>query len=195
MEPSILDRWLAAVLATPGLTAIRDPALARAMLCDDALRGTEIVNDTGTGRRRRVGRRHARNPAGGSAARSRRNAARGGAPQVPLPGDVAEGDPQPRGRLGACGGAAAGAIRRRSGEGAGASADRRGVVPPARPRWRARRPLGRGGRRARAGRRGCGEDRRSARAGARGLLAIRKTGPTPPGFPRRTGVAKKRPLA
>ena len=28
-----------------------------------------------------------------------------------------------------------------------------------------------------------------------GLILIRKTGPTPPGFPRRTGVAKKRPLA
>jgi 16S rRNA (guanine527-N7)-methyltransferase len=28
-----------------------------------------------------------------------------------------------------------------------------------------------------------------------GLLVIRKTGPTPDGFPRRTGVAKKRPLA
>jgi 16S rRNA (guanine527-N7)-methyltransferase len=28
-----------------------------------------------------------------------------------------------------------------------------------------------------------------------GLLLIRKTGRTPPGFPRRTGVAKKRPLA
>jgi 16S rRNA (guanine527-N7)-methyltransferase len=28
-----------------------------------------------------------------------------------------------------------------------------------------------------------------------GLIAIRKTGPTPPGFPRRTGAAKKRPLA
>ncbi len=28
-----------------------------------------------------------------------------------------------------------------------------------------------------------------------GLLAIRKTGPTPPEFPRRIGVAKKRPLA
>jgi 16S rRNA (guanine527-N7)-methyltransferase len=28
-----------------------------------------------------------------------------------------------------------------------------------------------------------------------GLLLLRKTGPTPPGFPRRTGVAKKRPLA
>ena len=27
-----------------------------------------------------------------------------------------------------------------------------------------------------------------------GLLVIRKLGPTPAGFPRRTGVAKKRPL-
>ena len=30
---------------------------------------------------------------------------------------------------------------------------------------------------------------------APGLLVLRKTGPTPPGFPRRTGVARKRPLA
>ena len=28
-----------------------------------------------------------------------------------------------------------------------------------------------------------------------GFLVIRKTGPTPPGFPRRTGMARKRPLA
>jgi 16S rRNA (guanine527-N7)-methyltransferase len=28
-----------------------------------------------------------------------------------------------------------------------------------------------------------------------GFLVARKTGPTPPGFPRRTGVARKRPLA
>ena len=28
-----------------------------------------------------------------------------------------------------------------------------------------------------------------------GFLVVRKTGPTPPGFPRRTGVARKRPLA
>jgi 16S rRNA (guanine527-N7)-methyltransferase len=28
-----------------------------------------------------------------------------------------------------------------------------------------------------------------------GFLVLRKTGPTPPGFPRRPGVAKKRPLA
>jgi 16S rRNA (guanine527-N7)-methyltransferase len=29
----------------------------------------------------------------------------------------------------------------------------------------------------------------------RGLLLLRKLGPTPPGFPRRTGIARKRPLA
>ena len=29
----------------------------------------------------------------------------------------------------------------------------------------------------------------------RGLLVLRKLGPTPPGFPRRAGVARKRPLA
>jgi 16S rRNA (guanine527-N7)-methyltransferase len=28
-----------------------------------------------------------------------------------------------------------------------------------------------------------------------GLVVLRKTGPTPPGFPRRPGIAKKRPLA
>ncbi len=32
-------------------------------------------------------------------------------------------------------------------------------------------------------------------SGDEGLLVIRKTGPTPPGFPRRPGMAKKRPLA
>ena len=31
--------------------------------------------------------------------------------------------------------------------------------------------------------------------GPDGLLVLRKTGPTPSGFPRRTGVGKKRPLA
>ncbi len=31
--------------------------------------------------------------------------------------------------------------------------------------------------------------------GPPGFLVLRKTGPTPPGFPRRAGVARKRPLA
>jgi 16S rRNA (guanine527-N7)-methyltransferase len=49
------------------------------------------------------------------------------------------------------------------------------------------------------------EPDRVARAAARiagsldesppGFLVVRKTGPTPPGFPRRPGAAKKRPLA
>jgi 16S rRNA (guanine527-N7)-methyltransferase len=32
-------------------------------------------------------------------------------------------------------------------------------------------------------------------ASPRGFLVLRKTGPTPPGFPRRPGMARKRPLA
>ncbi|HEX5582782.1 16S rRNA (guanine(527)-N(7))-methyltransferase RsmG [Gaiella sp.] len=43
VEGGLLDRWLAAVVATPGLTAIRDPAEARRVLLDDALRGAPLV--------------------------------------------------------------------------------------------------------------------------------------------------------
>ena len=43
MTGSRLERWLDAVLATPGLTAIEDPDEARAMLVEDALRGVEVV--------------------------------------------------------------------------------------------------------------------------------------------------------
>src|SRR5262245_21930982 len=38
-----LERWLGGVLATPGLTAIRDRAEARRALLEDALRGAELV--------------------------------------------------------------------------------------------------------------------------------------------------------
>jgi 16S rRNA (guanine527-N7)-methyltransferase len=38
-----LERWLDALLATPGLTAITDRAEAQAMLVDDALRGAGVV--------------------------------------------------------------------------------------------------------------------------------------------------------
>jgi 16S rRNA (guanine527-N7)-methyltransferase len=38
-----LERWLDAVLSTPGLTAIRDRAEARRVLLDDALRGVDVV--------------------------------------------------------------------------------------------------------------------------------------------------------
>jgi 16S rRNA (guanine527-N7)-methyltransferase len=40
---SRLERWLADVVATPGLTAIRDLSEARRVLLDDALRGVDVV--------------------------------------------------------------------------------------------------------------------------------------------------------
>ncbi len=43
MDDPRLGRWLAALLATPGLTSIDDPADARRMLLADALRAVEIV--------------------------------------------------------------------------------------------------------------------------------------------------------
>lgn len=39
----LLDRWLEAVLSTRGLTALRDPPEARRVLLDDALAGVELV--------------------------------------------------------------------------------------------------------------------------------------------------------
>jgi 16S rRNA (guanine527-N7)-methyltransferase len=39
----VLEEWLAALLATPGLTAIDDPARARELLVDDALRAVPLL--------------------------------------------------------------------------------------------------------------------------------------------------------
>jgi 16S rRNA (guanine527-N7)-methyltransferase len=43
---AFLERWLEDVVATPGLTGIRDLALAREMLLDDALRGLPLLDTT-----------------------------------------------------------------------------------------------------------------------------------------------------
>ena len=43
LKDDVLDRWLAAVLETPGLTSLRDPAESRRVLLDDALAGLELV--------------------------------------------------------------------------------------------------------------------------------------------------------
>ena len=42
--PHVLERWLAEVVATPGLTSLDDPAEARRVLLDDALRGVPLVD-------------------------------------------------------------------------------------------------------------------------------------------------------
>ena len=41
----MLDDWLRAVVATPGLTAIRDLQEARRVLLDDSLRGADLVRE------------------------------------------------------------------------------------------------------------------------------------------------------
>lgn len=41
---AVLERWLEAVLETPGMTGIADPAEARRMLLEDALRAQELVS-------------------------------------------------------------------------------------------------------------------------------------------------------
>jgi 16S rRNA (guanine527-N7)-methyltransferase len=43
MEGDLLERWLEEVLAAPGATGIESAAVARRMLLDDALRAVEIV--------------------------------------------------------------------------------------------------------------------------------------------------------
>lgn len=42
MEP-VLERWLEEVVATPGMTGLSDPASARRVLLDDALRARELL--------------------------------------------------------------------------------------------------------------------------------------------------------
>jgi 16S rRNA (guanine527-N7)-methyltransferase len=43
MSDDVLERWLEAVLDAPGATALADPESARRMLLDDALRSADIV--------------------------------------------------------------------------------------------------------------------------------------------------------
>jgi 16S rRNA (guanine527-N7)-methyltransferase len=192
----VLDRWLEAVVATPGLTSIRDLGEARRVLLDDALAGVELVArvagpivDVGSG---------------------------GGTPGIPLAAslpdrrvtlleaerrkcdfldhwrgelpnlDVVWGraEEQPVETYGVAVAKALAppetaiewclALVREGGAvvlWVGPSADRDRVE--------------------RVAERIAGEMLDSPE----GFIVARKTGPTPPGFPRRTGVARKRPLA
>jgi len=193
---AVLERWLVEVIATPGLTALRDLTEARRMLLDDALRATELVAseagdivDVGSG---------------------------GGTPGIPLAASL------PRRSVTLLEAARRkcaflerwepelpnlavvwGRAEEQPLETYGVAVAKALANPPTAAEWCL--PLVREG--------GLvvlwvGETlapERVAVAATRlagvlepappGLLAIRKTGPTPPGFPRRPGVAKKRPLA
>jgi len=190
-----LDRWLDAVLATPGLTAIEDRDEARAMLVEDALRGVEVVGgfdgpivDVGSGN---------------------------GSPGIPLASALPDRDVtlvESNGRKAAFLERAAGdfpnvrVVRGRAEE---QETDRFGVAvakalapPPVALEWVL--PLVREGGAAVLWL-GSGVDLEALSVvvgqlgGApveerAGLAVVRKIASTPAGFPRRPGMARKRPL-
>jgi 16S rRNA (guanine527-N7)-methyltransferase len=192
----VLERWLEALLATPGLTALRDPDEARRVLLDDALRAVPLVAretgpviDVGSG---------------------------GGTPGIPLAASLPDRDvtlleaerrkceflERWTGELPNLAVVWARAEEQPL-EAFGVAVAKALASPPTAAEWCL--PLVREGgavvlwvgpsaevsRIAAVAERlaGCVEE------GPDGFAVIRKTGPTPPGFPRRTGVARKRPLA
>jgi 16S rRNA (guanine527-N7)-methyltransferase len=191
---SPLEHWLAEVVATPGLTAIRDLGEARRVLLEDSLRGLELVAqldgpivDVGSG---------------------------GGAPGIPLAVSLPEREvtlleaerrkcefletvAPPNARV------VWGRAEEQETDAYGVAVAKALAHPPTAAEWCL--PLvGEGGavvlwvgpsaepdRVARVAEKIAGE----LEDAPEGFLVIRKTGPTPAGFPRRVGVAKKRPLA
>ena len=196
MSDGLLERWLAAVLETPGLTSLRDPAEARRVLLDDALRGADLVGslpgpviDVGSG---------------------------GGTPGIPLAAALPDRDVT----LLEAEGRKADFLRRwepglpnlrvvrgraeeQPVEEYGTAVAKALAHPPVAAEWCL--PLVREGgavvlwvgptadaERVDAAARQVGGELTESPPG---FLVLRKTGPTPPGFPRRPGMAKKRPLA
>jgi 16S rRNA (guanine527-N7)-methyltransferase len=189
-----LSRWLDAVVETPGLTALRDVGAARRVLLDDSLHGVELVSrfdgpivDVGSG---------------------------GGAPGIPLAAALPEREvvlveaerrkcdfleqwAPPNARV------VWGRAEEQETDWAGVAVAKALAHPPTAAEWCL--PLVRPGggvvlwvgpsaeldRVARVAER-IGAELESAPPG---FAVLRKLVPTPPGFPRRTGVAKKRPLA
>jgi 16S rRNA (guanine527-N7)-methyltransferase len=196
LRSDLLERWLAAVVATPGLTALREPEEARRVLLDDALAGLELVRrfdgpvvDVGSG---------------------------GGTPGIPLAASLPEREVTlleaerrkadflehwiaelPNLHV------VWGRAEEQPLETFGVAAAKALALPPVAAEWCL--PLVREGggavlwvgptADADAVRRACSQLGAELEEAPPGFFVLRKTGPTPPGFPRRSGVAKKRPLA
>jgi len=196
LKNELLDRWLAGVLATPGLTALKDPAEARRVLLDDALAGLDLVRrfdgpivDVGSG---------------------------GGTPGIPLAASLPEREvtlleaerrkteflerwtgelPNLRVVWGRAESQATDCYK--------VAVAKALAHPPVAAEWCLPLVEEGGGVVLWVGP-SVDQDAVALAAGKLageveeappGFLVIRKTGPTPPGFPRRPGVAKKRPLA
>jgi 16S rRNA (guanine527-N7)-methyltransferase len=191
---SDLDAWLAAVVATPGLTAFENVEEARSVLLEDSLRGLELVAreegpvvDVGSG---------------------------GGAPGIPLALSLSdlefvllEAQERKCAFLRAHAPANARVVWGRAEEQevdwAGCAVAKALALPPVAAEWCL--PLVRPGGAVLLWVGPTAERERVAGVAEllaahledapSGFLVLRKDGPTPAGFPRRTGVAKKRPLA
>lgn len=189
-----LHAWLAAVVAAPGLTALRSVEDARRVLLDDSLRGLELVArfegpivDVGSG---------------------------GGAPGIPLAHALPDREvvlleaerrkcafleewAPPNARV------VWGRAEEQPPETFGVALAKALAQPPTAAEWCL--PLVREGGAAILWVGPSADADAVATVAARlaaeldesppGFLVLRKTRPTPPGFPRRVGVAKKRPLA
>ena len=191
-----LERWLEALVATPGLTSVRDPAEARRVHLEDSLSALETVRrfggsvvDVGSG---------------------------GGAPGIPLAAAFPEREVTllesshrkcaflerwiaelPNLRV-VCGRAEEQPV-----DTYGVAVAKALAPPPVAAEWCL--PLVVPGGAAVLFVGPSAESERVAAVAKRlaaqlvesppGLLVLRKVGPTPPGFPRRPGIARKRPLA
>jgi 16S rRNA (guanine527-N7)-methyltransferase len=196
VSAAVLERWLAAVVETPGLTALKDIGAARAVLLEDALRGVELVEaaagpiaDVGSG---------------------------GGSPGIPLAASLPDRavtliEAERR----KCGflerwtadlpnlSVVWGRAEEQPLETFGVAVAKALADPPVAAEWCL--PLVREGGVALLWVGPKADRARIAAAAARlgalaspsppGFAVLRKLGPTPPGFPRRPGLAKKRPLA
>ncbi len=191
-----LERWLEALVATPGLTSVRDPAEARRVHLEDSLSALETVRrfdgsivDVGSG---------------------------GGAPGIPLAAALPEREitllesnrrkcaflerwpaELPNLRV-VCGRAEEQPV-----DTYGIAVAKALAPPPVAAEWCL--PLVAPGGAAVLFVGPSAESERVAAVAEElaaelvesppGLLVLRKVGPTPPGFPRRPGIARKRPLA
>ena len=184
------------MLATPGLTAIEDRDEAWAMLVDDALRGVEVVRgfegpivDVGLGKRLAGAR-----PGGGLPDREVTLLDSNLRKAAFLERAAAE-FPNVTVIRGARRGARDGSVRRGGREGARTTRGRTGVgLPLVREGGAAVLWLGPSADLDALSR--VSEQLGGSTVEERGGLAVaRKIGPTPAGFPRRPGLARKRPLA